>query len=141
MGYYTEIHGLSVHVNTGSDWYPPEKELTMLARIVRDKKESLGKHDLCSAIAEKTGLSYKVVSTVWDAYHESIMAAVSDNHKVIIRGFASFSSRYSPERTARNPQTEEEMIVPEKVLPAIRFGEPFRRRIANKFAKKNKDAL
>ena len=112
----------------------------MLESIVKDKKETLGKHDLCSTIAEKTGLSYKVVSTVWDAYHESIMAAVGKNHKVVIRGFATLSSRYRVEHTARNPQTEEEVTIPEKVLPSVRFGAVFKRSVEAGF-KKIKDAL
>ena len=140
MGYYTEILGLPVHVNIGSGFYPAEKEFTMLKSIVKNKKETLGKPEMCAAIAEKTGVPLKAVSKVWDAYHSTIMGAISENHKVVIRGFGTFSSRYSPEHYGRNPQTEEEIVITEKVVPTLRFGAVFKRSVAAGF-KKIKDTL
>ena len=114
----------------------------MLETLVNTKKERIGKPEICATIAEKTGISLKDVTRAFDAYHQTIMEAVSKNHTVLIRGFGTYSTIYSREHFAVNPQTTEEIVVPERVLPKIRFGTVFKRVIKDAFDKRmeNTDA-
>lgn len=114
----------------------------MLKVLVNSKKEKIGKPEICATIAEKTGIPLKSVWKMYDAYHESVMEAVSQNKAVAIKGFGTYSVSYYKEQFGHNPKTREEIILPERVMPKIRFGTSFRRMVTEGFSKllRNTDA-
>ena len=107
----------------------------MLKSLAEHKKEKLGKPEICAAIAEQTSLPLRSVGKMFDAYHECIINAVAENHTVAIRGFGTYSAVYRKEQFGRNPNTGEEIMMPECVMPKFRFGSTFKRVLAETFNK------
>lgn len=67
----------------------------------------------------------RIVSTVLD----KICSALSEGHRVELRGFGAFSVKVRPGRTGRNPRTGESVKVEEKRAPFFRTGKELRERL------------
>ena len=72
----------------------------------------LKKSDLVDKIAEQTTLTKKDVEKVLNAFVETTISTVAEGTPVQIAGFGTFERRERSERTGRNLQTGEEIIVP-----------------------------
>ena len=112
--------------------------MSKLKEVVEAKGETVTKSEICKWIAEHFDIPLTVVKKVINLHHEFIIEEVAKNNVVQLKGFATFSARYSPEYPARNPQTGESITVSERVLPSIRFGEPFKRTVDGEFKGKVK---
>lgn len=84
------------------------------------------KTELISAIAEKTGTTKRVISDVLTAFEETVIDTVANGDKVQLTNFVTFQPRHRAERRGRNPQTGEEILIPEAVLPKAKFGKGFK---------------
>lgn len=60
---------------------------------------------------------------------EVMTASLSTGERIEIRGFGSFSLRYHPERTARNPKTGEKVRVSGKYVPHFKPGKELKNRV------------
>ena len=97
------------------------------------------KLELVDAIAEETELFKKDIKKIIDATFETIMAylgeeakkAEEDRNKVQIIGFGNFEVRDRAERKGRNPQTGEEITIPERKVPVFRAGKTFKDSVDN----------
>jgi integration host factor subunit beta len=69
----------------------------------------------------------RIVTTVLD----SISKALSDGHRVELRGFGAFSVKVRPSRMGRNPRTGEPVSVGQKRAPFFRTGKELRERLNN----------
>ncbi len=67
----------------------------------------------------------RIVSTVLD----EITKALSEGHRVELRGFGAFSVKVRPARQGRNPRTGEPVTVEEKRAPFFRTGKELRERL------------
>ncbi len=67
----------------------------------------------------------RIVSTVLD----EITKALSQGHRVELRGFGAFSVKVRPARQGRNPRTGEPVTVEEKRAPFFRTGKELRERL------------
>lgn len=67
----------------------------------------------------------RIVSTVLD----EITKALSEGHRVELRGFGAFSVKIRPARQGRNPRTGEPVTVEEKRAPFFRTGKELRERL------------
>ncbi len=76
--------------------------------------EQLKKDNLVQELAEITGKSKKDVLAIVDAYHGVVLAALKADKEVNLPGVGKLKPAVRLERKARNPQTGEEIIVPEK---------------------------
>ena len=72
----------------------------------------MNKMELTSKAAEKAGITKKDTGQAVDAIFEVISDALASGNKVQIMGFGSFEPKERAERTGRNPQTGEEIIIP-----------------------------
>lgn len=86
----------------------------------------MNKSDLVQAVAEKTLLTKKDVSTVVDAVFEAISEALSQGDKVQVVGFGNFEIRDRAARKGRNPQTGELIDIAASKIPAFRAGKSLR---------------
>ncbi|MCY8228674.1 MULTISPECIES: HU family DNA-binding protein [Bacillus subtilis group] len=68
--------------------------------------------DVVKAIAEKTGGTQKEAKAYLDATREVIVEALGRGEDVSLKGFVNFETKEVAERTARNPQNGEEVVVP-----------------------------
>ncbi|WP_426450003.1 HU family DNA-binding protein [Paenibacillus sp. S-38] len=82
----------------------------------------MNKTDLINNIAEKSGLTKKDVESVLNSFLGEISEALSRDDKVQLIGFGTFETRTRSGRTGRNPQTGEEISIPESKVPAFKAG-------------------
>lgn len=66
-----------------------------------------------------------VVKTIFD----TMSSALSEHHRIEIRGFGSFAAKKRHSRTAHNPKTGIKVAVPEKWVPFFVPGKELRGRV------------
>lgn len=86
----------------------------------------MNKSQLAEAAADRAGLSKSDMTKALDALLESIQSALQDGEKISLTGFGTFEVRDRAARTARNPQTGEEMQVAASKAPAFKAGKGFK---------------
>jgi len=69
------------------------------------------KTDLIKAVAAATGLSQKEVAKVLESILANVKKALVKKTKVTLIGFGTFSTKKSPARKGRNPQTGKEIKI------------------------------
>ena len=92
------------------------------------------KTDLIDAVAEETGLTKKdtgkvlntTIETVMDYLGEEAKNSEDNRDNVQIIGFGTFEVSDRAERKGRNPQTGEEITIPERKVPTFRAGKTFK---------------
>ncbi|MEL6277593.1 MAG: integration host factor subunit beta [Pseudomonadota bacterium] len=88
------------------------------------------KSELVSRIAaENPNLAQKDVEAVVSSVFDEISKALSEGHRVELRGFGAFSVKDREARTARNPRTGEMVPVAAKKVPAFKAGKELRDRL------------
>lgn len=90
------------------------------------------KSDLVQAVAQKTGLKKVEVERAVDALLGAISEGLAAGDRVRIVGFGTFEVRRRAARTGRNPQTGEEIAIPERAVPAFAPGSELREKVAGK---------
>jgi len=78
------------------------------------------KKDLVRKMAEKSGMTQKGTKAVLNSLMESIEEALVDGDEVKLSKFGTFKSVVRAPRKGRNPQTGEEIDIPEKVVPKFK---------------------
>lgn len=98
---------------------PPSRNLTVTT-----------KNDLVSSVAEFSGLSKSMSSKALDIVLRSIGKGLKKKNKVSLHGFGSFSIAQLPERSGRNPRTQQAITIPAKKYPKFKAGEALKKAIA-----------
>ncbi len=86
----------------------------------------MNKTELVDSMAEKSGLTKKDSEKALSALIESVEEALVSNDKVQLIGFGSFEVKQRAARKGRNPQTMEEIDIPESKVPAFKAGKDLR---------------
>ncbi len=60
---------------------------------------------------------------------EQMSSALASGERIEVRGFGSFSLRYRPPRTGRNPKTGDTVSLPAKYVPHFKPGKELRERV------------
>lgn len=82
----------------------------------------MNKQQLIDAAADTSGLSKTDMAAALDGVLDTITESLRAGEKITITGFGSFEVRERSARTARNPQTGEQVQVPASKAPAFRAG-------------------
>ena len=82
----------------------------------------MNKMELVHNIAQRSGLTKKDVEAVLNNFVDEVTGALSSGDKVQLVGFGTFETRKRAGRTGRNPQTGQEILIPESVIPAFKAG-------------------
>ncbi len=82
----------------------------------------MNKAELINNIAQKSGMSKKDVEAILNTFVGEVTEALAKGEKVQLLGFGTFETRKRASRTGRNPQTGQEMIIPETTVPAFKAG-------------------
>jgi DNA-binding protein HU-beta len=82
----------------------------------------MNKSELVASMSEKSNLSKKDAEKALNAFIESVEEALVKGDKVQLIGFGSFEVRKRAARKGRNPQTKEELIIPETKAPIFKVG-------------------
>ena len=82
----------------------------------------MNKAELIAAVAERTGESKAKVTEAVDATFQAIIDALCRGDEVKLPSFGSFAVVKTAARVARNPQTNQEVRVPEGRRPRFKPG-------------------
>jgi len=86
----------------------------------------VNKGELIEAVARNTGESKATAEKLVNETLDVIVTGVVASGKVSITGFGTFEARNRAARTARNPQTGEEIQVKATRVPAFKAGKGFK---------------
>ncbi len=88
------------------------------------------KSELIDRLAQQqTHLSHKDVELAVKLLLERVSQALTDEERIEIRGFGSFSLHKRPARVGRNPKTGEPVNIPAKYVPHFKPGKELRERV------------
>ena len=87
------------------------------------------KADIVSIISSSTGLSKVETEAVVSGFMETIMDAMKRGETIELRGFGSFKVVKRAQRMARNPKTNQEVVVPEQYVPTLKMSKDFRKAV------------
>ena len=79
----------------------------------------MNKTSLVKIIAEQVGISKVSAGRIYDAMMDGIANGLKNGEKVKLPGFGTFEVKLRAARTARNPQTNEEIQVPAKKVASF----------------------
>ncbi|ACL77377.1 HU family DNA-binding protein [Ruminiclostridium cellulolyticum] len=89
----------------------------------------MNKSELIDKMAEKSGLTKKDSDKALNAMLESVEEALTGGDKVQLIGFGSFEVKQRAARKGRNPQTMEEINIPESKAPVFKAGKDLKEMI------------
>lgn len=87
------------------------------------------KADIVEIIAESTGLSKVETEAVVKGFLDTVIDAMKRGETIELRGFGSFKVVKRAQRVARNPKTNEEVIVPEQYVPTLKISKEFKKTV------------
>ena len=82
----------------------------------------MNKAELVAEMASKTGEIKKSTEASLDAFVSVVTDSLVKGDKVQLVGFGSFEIRKRAARKGRNPQTKEEIRIPESKAPVFKAG-------------------
>ncbi len=78
------------------------------------------KQDIVDNVANATGLTKVEVEAVLNESFSEIITALSNNEKIELRGFGTFSAKHRLPKKARNPKTGDPIFLPERYVPVFK---------------------
>lgn len=87
------------------------------------------KADIIDRIATASGLTRLETEVVVNGFLATVAEALEEGDHVELRGFGSFRVQHRKARMARNPQTNEEVEIEARFVPAFRPGRELRERV------------
>ena len=83
------------------------------------------KAEIVNEIAKETGIQKETVSTVVEAFMESVKNSLAKGNPVYLRGFGSFIIKHRAEKAARNITKNTTMTIPAHNIPAFKPAQVF----------------
>ena len=87
------------------------------------------KQDIVDNVANATGLTKVEVEAVLNESFNEIIRALSNNEKIELRGFGTFTTKLRNARIGRNPKTGEPVAIPKKQMTFFKMGKSMKERI------------
>ena len=87
------------------------------------------KSDIVNLVSNATGLTKVETETVLDGFIKSIISSLEKGEKVEIRGFGSFIVKKRNARQARNPATNEIVILNDRYIPSFKVSKILKKKI------------
>lgn len=84
------------------------------------------KADIVDVISSSVGLTKVETETVVNGFIETVIDSMKRGENIELRGFGSFKVVKRAQRVARNPKTNEEVIVPEQYVPVLKMSKDFK---------------
>lgn len=84
------------------------------------------KADIVDIISSSVGLTKVETEAVVNGFIETVIEAMKRGDSIELRGFGSFKVVKRAQRVARNPKTNEEVIVPEQYVPVLKISKEFK---------------
>lgn len=80
------------------------------------------RQEFIKAVAERAEMTQKATKEVLEVMQEVAYDVMKKGEDVKIFDSVTLIGKVIPERTARNPQTGDEIVVPEHLAPKAKFG-------------------
>ncbi len=90
----------------------------------------MNKKEFVERVSESTETTKKDTEKIVNAVFEEIAKALEEKDNVQIIGFGTFEARFRQERNGVNPSTGEELVIPERYVPAFKPGKKLKERVA-----------
>jgi DNA-binding protein HU-beta len=87
------------------------------------------KADIVDIVASSTGISKIETEAVVKGFIETVIEAMKSGQTIELRGFGSFKVVKRAKRVARNPKTNQEVIVPEQFVPVLKMSKDFKQSV------------
>ncbi|KPQ00632.1 MAG: DNA-binding protein HU-beta [Bacteroidetes bacterium HLUCCA01] len=84
------------------------------------------KADIVDVISSSTGISKVETEAVVKGFMETVIDAMKKGDTIELRGFGSFKVVKRAKRVARNPKTNQEVLVPEQFVPVLKVSREFK---------------
>ena len=78
--------------------------------------------EFIKAVAEKAEMTQKATKEILEVMQEVVYGEMAKGEEVKIFDSVTLLGKEVPERTARNPQTGDEIVVPAHLAPKAKFG-------------------
>lgn len=88
--------------------------------------------DIIDIISENTGLTKLEVDAVLKGFMETVSDSLKRGDHIELRGFGIFKVVERAQRIARNPKTNQEVIVPARKTPVFKVSKELRRAVEQK---------
>lgn len=92
----------------------------------------MNKSELIDQVAQDAEISKAAAVKVVDAVVNAITNAVANGDSVSLVGFGAFKATKRAERTGKNPQTGEALMIPAATVPKFTAGATFKNAVAGK---------
>ena len=92
----------------------------------------MNKSELVNAIAKATGLTKADAQRSLDAFIDVVSKSLKKRQSVRLVGFGTFTVSHRKARIGRNPQTGEEIRIPDRKVPVFRPGKELKHTVASK---------
>lgn len=92
----------------------------------------MNKTDLIKKVAEASELTQREATKVVDSVFDTVLESLKNGDKVQLIGFGNFEVRERAARIGRNPQTGEEIYIPEAKAPAFKPGKALKDAVAGR---------
>ncbi len=89
------------------------------------------KADIVEVITLSTGISKTETEAVVNGFLDTVIESLKDGKNIELRGFGSFKVVKRAQRVARNPKTNEEVIVPEQFVPVLKVSKDFKKAVSD----------
>jgi len=97
------------------------------------------KKDICTAIADSTGLTWVDTQIIVEALFDAIRKTMEEGHNIAIRGFGRFKIKPKAARIARNVRTGEPVQVPAGYKLVFQASRELRTVVARGYGGQEKD--
>jgi DNA-binding protein HU-beta len=89
------------------------------------------KAEIVAIIAANTGMTKLEVDSVLKGFFETVIEAMKRGDNIELRGFGTYKVLRRAQRVARNPKTNEEVIVPQQFIPMFKPSKDFKKEVQN----------
>ncbi|MFO8029272.1 MAG: HU family DNA-binding protein [Cyclonatronaceae bacterium] len=87
------------------------------------------KADIVEVISANTGITKIETEAVVNGFLQTVIESMKQGENIELRGFGSFKVVKRAKRIARNPKTNEEVVVPEQHVPVLKISKDFKQAV------------
>lgn len=87
------------------------------------------KADIVEVISANTGITKIETEAVVNGFLQTVIESMKQGENIELRGFGSFKVVKRAKRIARNPKTNEEVVVPEQQVPVLKMSKDFKKAV------------
>ncbi|MCK6602666.1 MAG: HU family DNA-binding protein [Bacteroidetes bacterium] len=88
------------------------------------------KADLVRTVAKESGVEAVEAEVIIEGFLSLVLKHLNQNHVIEIRGFGTFRLEDRKEKKARNPFTNEPLVLPAQKVPVLKFTKEFKKKIS-----------